>query len=77
MHRLALEAIERSDLDVRSLVLQQPDFTFLKSREFFLSETASCDRPMHDVKLLKARAESSFLALAWGQATSLRRVIGL
>ncbi|CAE7462558.1 mpeU, partial [Symbiodinium necroappetens] len=48
-----------SDLDVRSLVLQQPDFTFLKSREFFLSETASCDRPMHDVKLLKVKKSSA------------------
>ena len=49
-------ACERSDLDLRSLVLQ-PDFTFLNSRELFLSKTASCDQPMHGVKLLKARKE--------------------
>ena len=27
----------------------------MKSREFFLSKTASCDDPMHDVELVKAR----------------------
>ena len=47
---------DRSKLDVRSLVLGQPSFTFLRSREFFLSKTAACDEPMSGMKLLKARA---------------------
>lgn len=47
-----------SDLDLRSLVLQ-PDFTFLNSRELFLSKTASCDQPMHGVKLLKVKKSTA------------------
>ncbi|CAE7737818.1 mpeU [Symbiodinium necroappetens] len=44
-----------SDLDLRSLVLKQPGFTFLKSRELFLAETANCDERMRGVKLVKVK----------------------
>ena len=61
---------------MRSLVLQQPDFTFLKSREFFLSETASCDQRMNGVKLLKARYSPS-LRNCFGDRLQIIDVLGL
>lgn len=43
-HRETLHVL-RSDFDefhVSSLVIQRPDFSFLESREFFLSDEATC-----------------------------------
>ncbi|CAE7197492.1 unnamed protein product, partial [Symbiodinium sp. KB8] len=48
-----------SGLDLRSLALEGPHFTFMKSREFFLSKTASCDDPMHDVELVKVKKDAN------------------
>ncbi|CAE7610864.1 unnamed protein product [Symbiodinium sp. CCMP2592] len=48
-----------SGLDLRSLALEGPDFTFMKSREFFLSKTASCDDPMHGVELEKVKKDTN------------------
>ncbi|CAE7545753.1 unnamed protein product [Symbiodinium sp. CCMP2456] len=48
-----------SGLDLRSLALEGPDFTFMKSREFFLSKTGSCDDPMRGVKLAKVKKDTN------------------
>ena len=50
----------RSDLDVRSLVLEEPGFTFLHSRELFVAQTAACE-PVHDVTPFKAGGAKLFL----------------
>lgn len=42
-----------SNIDEISLILEDPNFTFFDSREFYLSWHPSCD-PLHDVDLRKA-----------------------
>ena len=39
------------DFDFESLIFDEPDFSFFASREFFLSDHISCERPLEDLTL--------------------------